>query len=258
MDSLDNSYLYDGSFYGFLSVVFAIYDSKMLPTTITTSENFQLTLDANAIEIETNVTHAARVEKGIRKRAGKFVLDEITKSFLSYDSKKEIVIFNFIQLALKYGRSAMYKRAHPDVIAFEKILLHLGKETQNWRGFLRFSEMEGGFFYAKFAPKNNVTPLLMPHFVSRLADQPFLIHDTTRHIVGVYDLKEWQLIETNTLSLPGYNENEYKYRQMWKVFFETVAIPGRKNKKCQQNHMPHWYRANMTEFLGDEATRSLK
>ncbi|MBR3645908.1 MAG: DUF4130 domain-containing protein, partial [Lachnospiraceae bacterium] len=38
------------------------------------------------------------------------------------------------------------------------------------------------------------------------------------------------------------------YEELWKVFFETIGIEARKNEKCQNNHLPKWYRKNMTEM----------
>jgi len=39
-----------------------------------------------------------------------------------------------------------------------------------------------------------------------------------------------------------------KYEQLWKTFFETIAIKERTNPKCQRNLMPLWIRAHMNEF----------
>ena len=40
-----------------------------------------------------------------------------------------------------------------------------------------------------------------------------------------------------------------EYRQLWQIFFDTIGIEARKNPKCQQNHMPKWYRKYMTETV---------
>ena len=40
---------------------------------------------------------------------------------------------------------------------------------------------------------------------------------------------------------------EDEYEDLWKVFFNTIAINERYNPKCQWTHLPKWYRKNMLE-----------
>ena len=61
-----------------------------------------------------------------------------------------------------------------------------------------------------------------------------VLEEKMRESLKVGDLKELQ--------------TEDEYRELWKVFFNTIGIESRYNPKCQQNHMPEWYRRNMTEF----------
>ena len=41
------------------------------------------------------------------------------------------------------------------------------------------------------------------------------------------------------------------YRDLWKTFYQAIAIEERKNPKLQRNMMPLRYREYMTEFLED-------
>ena len=47
-------------------------------------------------------------------------------------------------------------------------------------------------------------------------------------------------------------ERERAFRAMWRKYYQTIAIEGRTNPKCQSTHMPKRYRHVMTEFLTDE------
>ena len=38
------------------------------------------------------------------------------------------------------------------------------------------------------------------------------------------------------------------YEELWKVFFDAIAIEERRNEKCQMSHVPKWYRKHMNEF----------
>jgi len=244
----NNAYLYDGSFEGLLSVVFDIYATKKMPDCIQEEHLFQANLDQQIFLITTDVKKAQRVENGIIKKCGKYTWEKITKAFLSNELDKGMIIFRYIFVALKVGRNVHECLAQDDVLNLENLIFRIHREFERWIGFIRFSKMEQNFYYAAYKPKANITPLLMPFFTDRLTDQPFLIHDTTRNIVGVYTLNEWYLIETTDFTLPEYSDDEQEYVQIWKTFYETVAIPERRNKRCQQTFMPLWYRANMTEF----------
>ena len=39
-----------------------------------------------------------------------------------------------------------------------------------------------------------------------------------------------------------------EYTDLWKVFFETIAIKERTNSKCQNNLFPMWTRTHAVEF----------
>ena len=48
--------------------------------------------------------------------------------------------------------------------------------------------------------------------------------------------------------IPLRSESEEKFQNLWKTFFDSVAIKSRKNKKLQQQTVPLIYRTYMTEF----------
>ena len=47
-------------------------------------------------------------------------------------------------------------------------------------------------------------------------------------------------------------EQERAFRALWRRYYQTIAIEGRINPKCQSTHLPKRYRHVMTEFLTDE------
>lgn len=244
----NNAYLYDGSLEGLLSVIFEIYQRKELPDTIQTEHAFQPNLEQQIFIVETDLVKAERVKKGLKKKAGRLAWEKLTKAFLSHELEKGMIIFNYIQLALEIGFDIHTHLSHDSVLTLEQLIHRIQREYDRWIGFIRFAKMQAGFYYAAYQPKSNMTPLIMPFFSERFCDQPFLIHDTTRNLVGVYTLKEWYLIEVENFILPEYSDDEKEYTQVWKTFYHTVAIPERKNARQQKTMMPLWYRANMTEF----------
>ena len=43
-----------------------------------------------------------------------------------------------------------------------------------------------------------------------------------------------------------------EYRELWKIFFDTIGIDTRQNPKCQRTQLPMWFRENMTEFVKEK------
>lgn len=244
---MSTAYTYDGSFDGFLSAVFAAYESRETPEEIVETGILQEMFGRVPREIATDEAHARRVEKGVIKTMGSPAFEKIWQTFLSGDPDKATLLYRYIRRGLEIGRGIYNNISHDDVLPVEKLHLAIKQEAHLLTGFARFSEMEGGVFYSKITPKNSVVPLIMPHFADRFSIQPFIMHDGAHNLVGVYDLKEWYLVETDSLNIPAPDENELDYRRMWKRFYEAISIKERENPVCRRTHMPKRFWPNMTE-----------
>ena len=241
------AYVYDGTFDGLLTAVFCAYERREAPYVIALEDNLQCVFGQEVAFIETDSEKAARVERGLSRKAGEEAYQNVWTAFLSNDMQRETKIYRYIRLAMAQGRRVLGMAAHDDVLALNRILTRVRGETQHMLGFVRFSAMEGGIYYAKFSPDHNQIPLLMPHFADRFGSQPFLLHDARRSLVGVYDTREWYLTRTGTLHLPDLEADELAFRRMWKRFYDTIAIGERINPRCQAGHMPRRYWRDMPE-----------
>ena len=105
-------------------------------------------------------------------------------------------------------------------------------------GLLRFSEIGNNLFYASIHPDNNIIENLGQHFIRRLPTQNFIIHDKIRNIAFLYNTKEYQIIDSSSLSVPNISEEEKKYQELWTAFFKTIAIKERSNSRLQMQYMP--------------------
>lgn len=241
------AYIYDGSFDGFLSAVFTAYENHEEPEEIAPVGLLQEVFGRAVREIDTDEVRSDRVEKGIIKSMGSPAFEKIWQVFLSGDPGKATLLYHYIRRGFEIGRGIYNNISHNDVLPVEKLHLAVTHEAHQLKQFARFSEMEGGVFYSRITPKNSIVPLLMPHFVDRFSIQPLLLHDAEHSLAGVYDLKGWYLVETDTLNVPAPDENELAYRRMWKSFYNTVAIAERTNPVCRRTHMPMRFWPNMTE-----------
>lgn len=84
--------------------------------------------------------------------------------------------------------------------------------------FTRFEELKDGMLYAKIAPPRNVLPLIGRHFVKRLKTHNFIIHDTKRNLITVWDNKSLELHPIIEASEPELHEDEIIFKTLWKTF----------------------------------------
>ena len=60
--------------------------------------------------------------------------------------------------------------------------------------------------------------------------------------------KGWAILPVEDFQAGPAGPEELQYRQLWRAFYDTIAIEGRYNPKCRMTHMPKRYWAMMTEF----------
>ena len=241
-------YLYDASWEGLLTCVFRAFETGEWPQAVLEEENAQIAFGQTPLHVAADMEKARRVERGILRNLGSALHQKAWTVFLSGDPNKSTILYRYLCTAFRTGRGIYNALAHDDVLAMDQLELQTTHEAQKLYGFVRFSRMENGVFYGKITPKNNVLPLLMPFFADRFSDQPLLLYDAVHHLAGVYDLREWYLIETAGIHLPDLAGDELTYRRMWKLFYKTISIAERENQKLRRSNMPKRYWPNMTEF----------
>ena len=104
------------------------------------------------------------------------------------------------------------------------------------------------------SPKNSVLPVIGDHFADRFSGEKFLIFDRVHSLALVHDQTRTALgADGRGFDLSAPSEREQNFRALWRRFYETIAIEGRRNEKCRMSHMPKRYWNNMTEFQPGDA-----
>jgi len=240
--------IYDGSFEGFLSAVFDAYTLKIQPLDIvSSSDEIQMSLDAEYHTVETTDEKADRLMAGIDKIGGEFPR-QVIYAFMSWESGREMAVYRYIVLGFKIKEKIFEQYTDDVVLKVKNLCGQTGTEKYRWRGYLRFSELENKLLYAEMSPKHNVLALIMPHFTRRMGHRPFLVHDLTYHQVGIYDMQEWYVRSSEDITLPGLHAGETNIRYLWKHFYDTTAVEWRTNEKRRGQMIPKRYRKHLTEL----------
>ena len=206
------------------------------------------------VEVEETEHKAAAVEKLIRRHLGQKSYWDIYHAALSEDKEKGNAILGTMLAARKIPDSTriMEHLGHPKVEKVFELSRSVGGEAHNYKGFLRFRELENGVLYAEITPKNQVLTCIAPHFSDRLPLENWMIYDKTHRMFVVHEAKKkWVLVwdEGVDLSISDrISEKEKEYANLWKSFCKTIAIKERTNPRCQLQHLPLRYRPDMVEW----------
>lgn len=240
------AYRYDSTFDGFLCCVFESFDKKELPSAILGEEDNQLLL-CPVREVETDHDKARRVARSIPQKISKQAESWVRLGFLSCHPEKELLLLRYLRQGYHVGAALDQRLADPTVNTVMKMVKFVTNEGHLMKEFLRFSE-HGGILVSVIHPKNFILPLLQPHFCTRFPNESFLIYDASHKTVLVYRPRRWAFFPVDDFILPENDTNEQTYQDLWKKYYDTIAVEGRYNPKCRMSHMPKRYWADMTEF----------
>ncbi len=239
-------YYYDGTYAGFLTCVFESFAEKEIPAAIFAEDAADQTCLFGAKYIETDMERAERVRVSIPKKMGLEAQDLLERAFLTCLPQRELHMLAFMRLGYQVGRSVCGMLTDPVVDRIVKAVKFLGREAHLSLEFLRFSEY-GDVLIAQIEPKNNVLPIIASHFISRFSGEDFMIFDRTHKLALIYKDGEPEFLYAEEIELPPESPDERKYRAMWRAFYETIGLEGRRNEICRRTHMPKRYWKHMTE-----------
>lgn len=237
---------YDGTFYGFLTIVYHAFKEKLFPEIILTPETTVETLFSGKW-IERNNQLAEKIHTRLINRLNRESRQFIFDGFYCSLKEKDRCLLDAIQIALQTNDSLTNHLGHPSILALQKSLNSLFGEVHLFTGFIRF-EAIGKLLYSKIAPKHFSLPFLCPHFAERFPNETLLIYDENHRLLGIIQQGKISFIEDS--DPPSFDpiKDEEMIQEQWKLFLEAVTIDERRNEQVQRNHLPKRYRGNMIEF----------
>lgn len=247
------AYRYDGTFAGFLTCVWDALESGVEPV------EFLLPDDEAALwetrELAADAGRARRLYAALSRRVSPEFQALIARGFLTCLPQKELALLELIRRGLREGDRVRQDLSDPVMAKVNLALTKMWTEWDHLKGFVRFSDLDG-CLVGEIEPKNRVLPLLASHFAERYSGERLVLYDRTHHEVFLSDRGRWKLLPGSDFRMGPAGAEERAFRAMWRTYYQTIAIEGRLNPKCQSTHMPKRYRHVMTEFLTDEEMES--
>jgi len=241
--------VFDGTYEGFLSVVYAYYYEGILPRSVQSADAYQLSIAQDEYFVVTSDCHAKKVESAISKKISTNAKRNVQYAFLSSASDRYDLLFQYIITGFKIGHAIDNHLQNDIVHRVQKLAREVGREGHRYTGFCRFEETTHGIYYCAIDPVNHVLSILADHFADRMMNQSWVIHDKKHHQAVVYDGNDYAFVKVNANQAPPPTaKNEQEIQSLWTMYFNTLAIEARKNPKLHRQILPLRYRGEMTEF----------
>ncbi|AEL26641.1 TIGR03915 family putative DNA repair protein [Cyclobacterium marinum] len=251
----DSILIYDGSFDGFLTCVFQVYDLKLKRVLIQKDSESQASLFGKQNVVAADPVKADRVWKGLGKKTSNAGRLRIYYGFLSEKQGVENLLLRYIQYVFESRLPVDSDFSNPDVLELSKVAKSVGREKHRMEAFVRFRLTKDGLYFATIEPDFDVLPLISKHFKSRYADQKWVIYDLKRNYGLYYDLDKVEIIN---LTLPeGFDASktspdyfaveEIEFQTLWKDYFDSTNISSRKNLQLHIRHVPKRYWKYLSE-----------
>lgn len=247
-------FLCKNGFDGILCGVYDAYASKigLGECRLEMEEEYETVLFAIYQEVPLIAWKAEKVAAKIKSLMSEDAYVLLYRASLHRSPERADWILRFIELGLQYGRKVTCMLQEPAVYEIFQMDRYVGREAHLQREFARFECLSNGIYYGKVGPENQILELVAEHFADRFPDMNWVLYDEKHNSAAVHGSNgRWVIrknVEKEEMERLLESREHDSYTDMWKVFFETIAIEERRNYRCQRNLLPLRYRKYMTEF----------
>ncbi len=256
---------YDSSFDGFLTAVFEIYRQHLDVSCFVAERSYETEGDAatdlfaQPFHIETSEQSAERLKRAIEKMASLDVLKLLETCFRSETAGIEMNILAYLRklfagLDPNYGRNP----TSLEMISLITIARSVRREMDAMLGMVRFNKAPDGMYIAEIEPKYDVLEMIVGHFRGRYPNGSWAIVDVKRGLGVYYENRRTHFVTVPDPSSIAAHAPPDQFTQMWKSYYDTMAIKERINPRLLRRCLPVRYWKHLPErSLGTVSTPQL-
>ena len=243
-------YIYDGGFQGLLTLLQELRESGREAADICAEGGErQGSLLEEEMRVEADEARAERFSREVRELISPRALRHAFRAYLSEESGAEYHIYRYLWLGWELGEGVDARLGDEHVHAVHAMSRRTGHEAHRMRGLLRFRQLEDGLYYAPMRTRCDVLCLVAHHFLARMGEQDWMVHDLGREQAALCRSGELDLFP-----LPGFeprlSEGEVACQGMWRDYFRDIAVRERRNPGLQRSFMPMRYWEHLVERPG--------
>lgn len=204
------------------------------------------------VHVEGDHGKAESVMDAVNRKISPEFYNDMAFCAMAYEPDTLDTIYRMMVLGFKYGPCVLQMEQFEVVSRFRQIRKRVGGEAHHFREFLRFHEVRSSLYVAHIEPKSRIVVTLGDPFEDRMPSENWMIIDDVHKEAVIHPKNEHFYLRTLTdeefkVLLETEKEND-EFTDMWKVFFDSIAIKERENYRCQRNLFPIWKRKHAVEF----------
>jgi probable DNA metabolism protein len=189
--------LYDGSFNGFLTLLYIVFEKGWNVSKIAKQFSGQDELFSNNEYIKTDTARAKKVWFGLERKS-KMATKIIYFSFLSEQKEIELTLFQYVQHILGKLNDEETSEIEALIEGLKHIVSKVEKEKRRMEVFASFQLSESDTSRAFLKPKYNVLPLLSKHLRLAQRDKEWEVFDTKRNYGISYTSGKLEISSSNS------------------------------------------------------------
>jgi len=238
MDNLGKILLYDGTFNGFLTTVFKIFEEKIEVQDIQKIGQGQSALFTELDMVETNLKTAKRVWEGLSHK-NHTALKNIYFAFLSEQKGMAFLLYQFIRKLYALPTSQSLEEESIVALKINQAAKLVRREKIRLEGQLKMQRTKDDVYVEVIEPCFNVLPLLSKHFRTQYGEKEWIIYDAKRDYGLHYQDSFIEIIaldlENNTFLNPNRNELVRNKKgsaiQVWNTEVSDTFVKSRMYRK---------------------------
>lgn len=243
--------IFDGSFDGFLTTIFVIYENKWRAgIDIVSQADYMPSFFDDEVFVTTDTSKSDRVWTKIKTLFG----DDSRLILWAFLSEMPHIYSDLYQIICqkidKPTVNIINHYTQSSVFELHRAVKMVGRERHRMQAFVRFEHTIQDVYVASIYPDFNVLPLIVKFFAKRFADQSWLIFDIKRGFGVHYDKVTKRLsdvVQIDDFNKTYHSKHESHYQKLWQTYFKSVTIAERKNIKHHIQQMPKRYWRYLTE-----------
>ncbi|MBR5640625.1 MAG: TIGR03915 family putative DNA repair protein [Firmicutes bacterium] len=243
-------YLYDNTFDGLLTCLYEHVYTEHADSIISVRPDIQISL-GRQMQVETDLEKSEKVAHAIETKISPAALRRAYNAWLTAEDGKEMDVLRYVFLGFKLGKDIDRLHGSETVRRIDVLNHKVSWEADRILGILRFSVIQspqGEVLYAAIHPNCDLIQTVMPHFLNRFRQDPFIIHDVGREKAAFAAEGSWVIRSLPKDFSPQYTPDEQQYRELWRGYFKTAAIDQRRNPSLQKHFIPTRYWQYLTEM----------
>ena len=245
-------YLYDNTFDGLLTCFYEHVYTEAADAILPLRKDVQMSFGRQR-QVQTDLAKAEKVARAIEGKISPAALRRAYRAWLTVEDGKEMDVLRYVFLGFKLGKDVDRLHGSETVRRIDVLNRKVTWEADRILGILRFSVVQGSqgdVLYAAISPNCDLIQMVMPHFLNRFREEPFIIHDVGREKAAFASEGSWVMRSLPKDFSPQYTVDEEQYRELWRGYFRTAAIDQRANPRLQKHFVPTRYWQYMTEMEG--------